>query len=440
MRRLVGRRGLMFEGGTLMSWVRSKFTLLLVGMAMIAILVACGGGDDPTAPPAASTVAPATMAPSTAAPSTAAPAVDPTATPTLAPGVTPAATPTPTPTPRPTATPIVIDPGFDAEAYFSGKTIRIIVGFAPGGGYDAYSRLLGQALGRLMPGDPKVIVTNLPGGGGLRGLQETMRARPDGLTIHPMAPRHPAAEAAGTDLDDFDIETVNLIGTASFDDDHYTLCARRDVATSWQEVLDLGRDIITGTSAPGGDMIGGQFLEALGAPVHVVYGYEGTAEVLAAVDRDDLDATTRCDYQYITNLYPEWYDSRELVPLYWHRSPIAQDFLDRLGSGLQSEDIPHLFDLVDSTEDQQAALLLAQSLESMSRMFVTAPNVPEEIVQTWLKVFQDVVQDPEFIERAEIAERPVNYGDPAILLENLRKAKDFTPEARELFLSLYPPS
>ena len=394
-----------------MSWVRSRFTLLLVGMATIAVLVACGGGDDPTAPPAASTVAPATMAPSTAAPSTAAPVANPTATPTLAPGVTPAATATPTP--RPTATPIVIDPGFDAEAYFSGKTIRIIVGFAPGGGYDAYSRLLGQALGRLMPGNPKVIVTNLPGGGGLRGLQETMRSRPDGLTIHPMAPRHPAAEAAGTDLDDFDIETVNLIGTASFDDDHYTLCARRDVATSWQEVLDLGRDIITGTSAPGGDMIGGQFLEALGRPgSRPSTGTRAQRKCWPPSTGMIWMQPPGCDYQYITNLYPEWYDSRELVPLYWHRSPIAQDFLDRLGSGLRTEDIPHLFDLVDSTEDQQAALLLAQSLESMSRMFVMAPNVPEEIVQTWLKVFQDVVQDTEFIERAEIAERPVNYGDP----------------------------
>ncbi len=315
--------------------------------------------------------------------------------------------------------------------------MKVIVGFAPGGGYDAYSRLLAEAVERLMPGNPKVIVSNLPGGGGLRGLQETMRSKPDGLTIHPMAPRHPAAEAAGADLDDFDINTVNFIGTPSFNDDHLAMCVRRDVATSWEEVLALGRPITTGTSSAGGDMIGGQFVEALGGPIKVIFGYEGTSEVLAAIDRGELDATTRCDFQYITNLYPEWYDSRELVPLFYSRARIDQEFLDRLGTGLRSEDVPHMFDIVESTEEQQTAFLLAQSLESMARMFVMAPGTPEEIVLTWQRVFREIVEDPEFLEKAELAERPVKYGDPAILIENVRKAKDFSAEARELFASLY---
>lgn len=389
-----------------MSWSKRWTALAAMSAALLVTLGACGG-DDPTATPA------------------------PTATPTT-PGMTPA-----TATPRPTPTAVMADPDFDAEAYFSGKTVKIIVGFSPGGGYDAYSRLLGQAVERLMPGNPRVIVSNLPGGGGLRGLQETMRSKPDGLTIHPMAPRHPAAEAAGEDREDFDIETVNLIGTPSFNDDHLAMCVRRDVATSWDEVLALGRPISTGTSSAGGDMIGGQFVEALGGPIHVIFGYEGTSEVLAAVDRGELDATTRCDFQYISNLYPEWYDNRELVPLFWSRAPISQEFLDRLGAGLQSDEIPHLFDVIESTEEQQAAFLLAQNLESMARMFVMAPNTPEEIVLTWQRVFREIVNDPEFIEKAELAERPVKYGDPALLIENLQKAKDFSPEARELFASLY---
>ena len=184
-------------------------------------------------------------------------------------------------------------------------------------------------------------------------------------------------------------------------------------------------------------MIGGQFVEALGGPIKVIFGYEGTSEVLAAIDRGELDATTRCDFQYITNLYPEWYDSRELVPLFWSRAPISQEFLDRMGTGLQSDQIPHLFDVVNATEEQQNAFLLAQSLESLARMFVMAPNTPEEIVLTWQRVFREIVEDPEFIRKAELAERPVKYGDPAILVESIQKASNFSPEARELFASLY---
>jgi tripartite-type tricarboxylate transporter receptor subunit TctC len=288
-----------------------------------------------------------------------------------------------------------------------------------------------------MPGNPKVIVTNLPGGGGLRGLQETMRSRPDGLTIHPMAPRHPAAEAGGIDRDDFDIDTVNLIGTPSFNDDHLAMCVRRDVATSWEEVLALGRPITTGTSAPGGDMVGGQFIEALGGPIKVIFGYEGTSEVLAAIDRGELDATTRCDFEYISNLYPGWYEDRLLIPLFWSRSPISQEFLDRMGTGLQPDEVPHMFDIIDATDEQKDVFLLAQNLESLARMFVMAPNTPEEIVLTWQRVFRQIVEDPTFIAKAELAERPVKYGDPAVLVENLRKAAGFSNEARALFATLY---
>ena len=413
-----------------MTWARKWTAALATGAALLAVLVACGG-DDPTPTATSAPQAPtATPTPVPMAPPTATPVPTP-----LPPGVTPP--PTPTPAPTATPTPIPSPPDFDAEAYFGGKTVKIIVGFSPGGGYDAYSRLLAEAVERLMPGNPKVIVSNLPGGGGLRGLQETMNAKPDGLTIHPMAPRHPAAEAAGIDREDFDIGTVNLIGTPSFNDDHLAMCVRRDIATSWEEVLALGRPITTGTSSAGGDMIGGQFVEYLGGPIKVIFGYEGTSEVLAAIDRGELDATTRCDFQYITNLYPEWYDSAELVPLFWSRAPISQEFLDRLNTGLQSEDIPHLFSVVESSQEQQDAFLLAQSLESMARMFVMAPGVPEEVVLTWQRVFREIVEDPTFIEKAELAERPVKYGDPAILVENLRKAAQFTEGQRTLFASLY---
>ena len=289
------------------------------------------------------------------------------------------------------------------RGYFSGKTVKIIVGFSPGGGYDAYSRLVAKAVERLMPGNPKVVVSNLPGGGALRALQETMRARPDGFTTHPMANRHPAAEAAGADLDDFDINTVNMIGTPNFIQTHAALCVRREVAENWDDVLNLGRPITFGTSALGGNAIGGQFAEALGAPVKVVLGYEGTADVQAAIDRNELDATDRCDVFFIDPFFPEWYEQQKLMPLFYWRTPISQSFLDKMNTGLRSEDVPHLFDLVDASEQQQNAFLLAQNLESMTRMFVLPPGTPEEIVLTWQRVFREITEDADFIASASSA-------------------------------------
>jgi hypothetical protein len=108
--------------------------LTLLGAVFAVVLAACGG-DDPTATP--------TQPPAT-----------PTAT--LAPGVP---TPTPAPaTPTPAATPT---PSFDAEAYFKGKTIRFMVGYNPGGGTDAQARFMSKAWSEYIPGNPRMIVTNM---------------------------------------------------------------------------------------------------------------------------------------------------------------------------------------------------------------------------------------------------------------------------------------
>src|SRR5262249_47916797 len=71
-----------------------------------------------------------------------------------------------------------------AQTFYEGKTVRINVGFAAGGGYDTYARLLARHLGRHIPGNPTVIVDNMPGAGSLIATNQLYRvAKPDGLTL-----------------------------------------------------------------------------------------------------------------------------------------------------------------------------------------------------------------------------------------------------------------
>ena len=132
-----------------MKTIRARLSFIAAALLVALVAAACGGeADSPTSmprptdtPAAAATAppAPATAAPATSAPATAAPAP-------------------PTPTPRPTSTPL---PSFDPEAHFRGKTIRIVVGFNPGGGTDTQARFLAAKWREFIPGRPRIVISNL---------------------------------------------------------------------------------------------------------------------------------------------------------------------------------------------------------------------------------------------------------------------------------------
>jgi hypothetical protein len=322
---------------------------------------------------------------------------------------------------------------FDAATYFSGKTIKIVVGFSPGGGYDTSSRWLASVMGDHFPGKPNFVVSNLPGSGGLRGLQAVMKADPNGLTVIPMASRFIVPEVIGEDVPGFDLFKANLVGTPTFTGVHQAYCIRRDIATTWQEVLDSGKTVLAGTSSHGGDLIGPELVEYLGGPIKVIFGYNGTSEVQAAVDRKELSGTTRCNFNYVQNLFPEWIENDTIVPLFWWRSEVSQEWLDALGA----EAPPYLFDIVKATQEQQDAFNLGDIAESMTRMWVLAPDTPDEIVAVWRKAFKATVEDPKFIEKAAAGGLETGYGDPQVLAGLLEKGQGFGKEGKDLLRYLY---
>ncbi len=348
-------------------------------------------------------------------------------------------TPTPTATPKPvtggdpTATPTPA--GRDMEAYFSGKTIRIMVGFSPGGGYDTVSRIFAAVAPRHFPGNPRFIVTNLPGSGGLRALQETMKATPDGFTVNPMATRFIVPEVIGEDVEGFDLFKANLIGTATTPENHAGFCMKKGpgVPTTYAEMVASGKTYVTGQSSPGGDVIGAALVEIKGGPIKVVYGYTGTSDLLAAMDRGELDGTSRCDFVFMQPLFPEWIENQQIQPVFYFRNPMSEEWLRALGATQP----PHLFDLLDLTEEEEAAFTLGDTAEAQTRLFTLAPDVPEDIVEQWRASFKAVVDDPEFIQRMTNGGLEVGYGDPVKLVELLRKGQNFGAQAKDMLRQIY---
>ena len=420
----------------------TRHVALAVALLCAALfVVACGGPEStatptpvPTVAPAAATPTPDTMTPSEPAP---------TSTP-LPPGSTPPpATPTPTAAAAviPTATPI---PGFDAEEHFKNKRISVNVGFSPGGGYDTYARVVAKFLPNHLPGNPRFVVRNLTGGGGERIFKPTLvDVEPEGYAVAVVHPRFFKRELVGIDVPDFDMNTVKIVGTASAAAAVSAQFGFRDLGLTWDEAVANAGEIKVGATEPGDS--GGlatTFIELVGGPVKNVYGYPGSSDIAAAFDRREIDITTRGAEATAKSLFPEWVENQEIVPLfYWGADPATdQAFTNYVVNDLGAAIPPHIFDIIDLTEEQKTLFNVTETInDKMSRLFVLHPDTPEHIYQVWVDAFRATVHDPEFLEAIALLNRTdVGYGGPEeitrVLQEGVTLLQD--PVLREGFLTL----
>ena len=415
------------------------FALTAALLCAALFAVACGGDEEPDP---TSTPTPVPAATPTPTPADTMTPADPTATPTpLPPGVTPPPpTPTPTSPPPPTATPI---PGFDPDEHFNNKRISINVGFSPGGGYDTYGRLMAKFLPRHLPGNPRFVVRNLTGGGGERIFRPTLvDAEPEGYAVAVVHPRFFKRELVGIDVPDFDLNTVKILGTASAVRTTGAQFVFRDLGTTWEEAVANAGEITIGATERGDS--GGlapTFIELVGGPVKNVYGYPGTSDIAAAFDRREIDMSSRGAEATAKGLFPEWVENQQIVPVFYYGADPADDpgFVNYVVNDLGAEIPPHLFDIIDLTDDQKTLYSVTETInEGMSQLFIMHPDTPEHIYQIWVEAFRATAHDPAFIEAASLLNRDVGYFGPddigQVLEDGLEALKD--PVLREGFIVL----
>ena len=409
--------------------------LALGAIAMVlALFVACGGDEEPTATPrpaATPTPTPAETMMADPTPTTEAMMEEATPTPEAM-----AEQPTATPVPQPTPTQVPPPPGFDAEAYFGGKTIRIITGTSPGGGYDTFSRLVAASAERFFPESTRFIVQNLPGAGQLRGLRAVLASEPDGLTVGPVHSRWFARQVLVGDVDGFDLDEIYILGSPTFTISESGFCLDKNFASSWQDVLDRDLTIKVGSTGPGNEpQI--EFMIENGGPFKLVYGYGGTSEIMAAFDRGEVDGTGRCGPGTAGRLYPEWIDQGRLIPIFYTKKPYNDEWLANLG---HTGSLPSFRELPGLTFDlaQAEALELNLLIVEISRVFVMPEGVPDDVTQYWQSAFDRLVVDPQFIESIKIAgyEDSYGYGTSDDIYEIIDRVRNASQETREIALEL----
>jgi tripartite-type tricarboxylate transporter receptor subunit TctC len=291
--------------------------------------------------------------------------------------------------------------GLHAQAFFDGKTIRVVVGFAPGGGFDTYARVIARHMGRHIPGSPTIVVENMTGAGSLIAANHLYRvAKPDGLTIGHFNGALFLGQVLGQPGIEFDARKFELIG-APIREDAVCAVTKASGITSVEKWMAAKTPVKLGGVAPGGtpDANARILKAALGLPIQLVSGYKGTAEIRLAAASGEL-AGACWSWESMRSTWRSGLDTGEVVAVL-QTSP--RPFPDLPG-------VPLAHSLAKSDEARQLIKVGIQNAAAFARPFALPPGTPKDRVLALRRAFHETLKDPAFLAEAEKAKLTL---DPA---------------------------
>jgi tripartite-type tricarboxylate transporter receptor subunit TctC len=299
--------------------------------------------------------------------------------------------------------------------FYAGKTLRILVGFGPGGGYDLYARTLARHLGRHIAGEPTVLVQNMPGAGSLKAVNWLYNAAPRdgtalatfarGIVFEPLL-----GHAEGTQ---FDAARFNWIGSIS---NEVSVCAlmRASGIASFADMRSKPFRIGASGAGADSDIFPVVLKNLFGLPMRLVAGYQGGADMVLAMQRREIDG--RCGWSWTSLL------ARDKAMLDAHEIAVTLQI-----ALAKHEDLPDVPLVMDEVHDPQqlAALKLIVSRQNIARPFAAPPDVPAERVAALRAAFDATMRDQDFLAEAKqlaLEVRPVSGTDVQALFAEISAA------------------
>src|SRR5215831_1711735 len=275
------------------------------------------------------------------------------------------------------------------------KPLTIVVGSSAGGGYDTYARVLARHIGRHLPGQPGIIVQNMPGASSLKAVQYLDANAPkDGSVMAAFNPGLITESLLNADKIRLKFSNVAWIGSITRDLRACYAWAATGIKT-WDDLKTYKR-FNMGAPAPGtSSFINAAVLKNMfGIAVHQVTGYAGSAEQRLAIERGELDG----DCGAWSSVPPEWISNRKVNPLVkFAPLPIP---------GLAAH-VPFIGDLAGSQE-VRGLLDLLIAPDALGRPFVASKQVPADRIATIRRAFDLTMTDGQFLAEMEKLDLPVN--------------------------------
>ena len=288
---------------------------------------------------------------------------------------------------------MVLATGATADDFYKGKTIRIVVGFSAGGGFDTYARAIARHMGKHIPGEPAIVVENMTGAGSLIAANHVYKvAKPDGLTIGHFIGGLFLGQVLGQKGIEFDARKFEFIGAPITD---HVVCAMTKASgmTSVEKWMASKTPVKMGGIAPGTstpDNATRIFKVALGLPIQLVTGYKGTADVRLAAESGEI-AGGCWGWDSVSVTWRKALDSGDVVVVLQANRKTHPDL----------PQVPQAIKLAKSDEGRKMIDVGVHSDSDIVRTYTLPPATPKDRVQLLRKAFDSTLKDPEFLADAK---------------------------------------
>ena len=271
----------------------------------------------------------------------------------------------------------------------AGKSVQMIIGFGPGGGYDLWGRTLGRHIGKHLPGHPNVVPQNMPGAGSYAAASYIFNIAPkDGSVLGIIARDAALGPLTGASGARFDPTRLSWIGTPT-KETNVCIVFHTAPVKSVQDLYE--KQLILGDTGPGtGTRSYPKVLnDVLGMKFKLVGGFPSSAEVFLAMERGEVDGICE-SLDSIKIRRPDWIPTRKISIL----------FQGGAEPNPELDGVPFVLDLALTGEQRQAIEFLYAG-QGIGRPFVAPPDLPPDRLKMLRDAFKATMTDPAFVAEAQ---------------------------------------
>lgn len=278
--------------------------------------------------------------------------------------------------------------------FYHGKTVKIVVGFTAGGGYDQYSRVIGRHISKYIPGNPAVIVDNMPGAGSIIAANHTFNAAPkDGTVIGNISGPIILEQLFNNPAVQFDMAKFRYLAVP-VSETYLMIVTRKPGVTRFDDLIGpKGKQISMG-GIPGSTVEHAPVLvrDVLGANLKLVLGYKGTADVRLAIDSGEVEG-----------FFNTWTSSKitSLDKVKSGEWVILAQMSEKPIKDLIVPNVPTIA-MISRTNEQRLLLKYGTSTPNdFGKVYVLPPGTPPDRAAALEAAFTKTFADKEFLAEAD---------------------------------------